>query len=298
MTGATRDISYAHTAETAMSRVLVRGLENATGRRRLILRARGYEAELAAGADFWATMIARFGLSPEFVGAGLEAIPREGPLVVVANHPFGILDGLMLGHVLRAARGDFRVLAHEVFSRAPELGEIILPIDFAPSAEAARANIATRKEALRYLGQGGAIGIFPGGTVSTPARPMGQAMDPEWRRFTAKMVARSEASVVPVFFEGQNSRLFHLASHVSVPLRMGLLIREFRRRVDSPVRAHIGPVIGPGTLAAFRHDAKSMMDFLRERTYALSPNPVDWREAGLDFEKKDKAGRNGSGNFR
>ncbi|MBV7379284.1 lysophospholipid acyltransferase family protein [Maritimibacter dapengensis] len=290
MPGVAHDISYAHTIEGRMLRALVRGLENSTGRRRLILRARGYEKDLATGADFWSVMAARFGIEAKIGGAGIDALRREGPLVVVANHPYGILDGLMMGHLLREARGaKFRILAHEVFSRAPELREVILPIDFAGTPEATRRNIETRRNAQAFLADGGAVGVFPGGTVSTAPTPFGRPMDPAWRLFTAKMVARSGAHVVPVFFEGQNSRLFQLASHVAVPIRMGLLIREFRARVDGPVGTIIGAPIAPETLAQFRASPKSMMDFLRERTYALSPTPVDWRATGFEFEERHKA---------
>ena len=288
--GAARDISYAATIEGRLARFAVRVIEDATGRRRLMRRAMGYEAELAGGAEFWSLIAARYGLDPVLGGAGLSAIPVTGPVVLVANHPFGVLDGLLMGLILQRARGaGFRVLAHEVFSRATELRDVILPVDFAGTPEAARRTIQMRKDAQDFLTEGGAIGVFPGGTVSTAATPFGRAMDPEWRRFTAKMVARSGATVVPIYFDGQNSRLFQLASHLSVPLRMGLLMHEFRARVDRPVQAIIGDPIAPDTLAQFRADPKSMMDFLRERTYALSPTPVDWRATGYEFEERRRA---------
>jgi putative hemolysin len=114
-------------------------------------------------------------------------------------------------------------------------------------------------------------------------------MDPGWRRFTAKMVAKSEAAVVPIFFEGHNSRLFQIASHLHTTLRMALLIKEFRRRVDEPVRVVIGAPIPRAELSQYATDPKSMMDFLRERTYGLSPRPLDTVEYGYEFEDKHKA---------
>ena len=117
----------------------------------------------------------------------------------------------------------------------------------------------------------------------------GPVKEREWNVFTAQMIRRSGATVVPIYFDGQNSRLFQLASHLSVPLRMGLLMHEFRARVDRPVQAIIGDPIAPDTLAQFRADPKSMMDFLRERTYALSPTPVDWRATGYEFEERRRA---------
>ncbi|SLN13417.1 hypothetical protein PSA7680_00276 [Pseudoruegeria aquimaris] len=283
-----RDISYASSAATRGGRAVIRVLENATGRMGLIRRARGYELEVANGADFWQVMMARYGLSLEVVKGSLETIPREGPLVFVANHPYGILDGLMMGHILASTRGDFRILANNVFQKAEDLNRYILPISFDATKEAMKLNLDTRTEALRYLGQGGAIGIFPGGTVSTAARPFARPMDPGWRNFTAKMVARSDATVVPIFFEGHNSRLFQIASHLHQTLRLGLLIKEFKKRTIAPVRISVGAPIDPEKLRAHARDPKAMMDFLRKATYELSPTPLNSLEYGYEFEKKYK----------
>jgi len=216
---------------------------------------------------------------------------------VIANHPYGILDGLMLGHILAQVRGDFRILANRVFRRAEDIDRIILPISFDDTKEATALNIATRKEALRFLGDGGAIGVFPGGTVSTAARPFGQPMDPGWRSFTARMISKSGATVVPIFFEGHNSRLFQLMSHVHTTLRMGLLIKEFSARMNSPVRVVIGAPIPQAALALHAKDARAMMAFLREATYALSPTPIDPRLCGFDFGESHRD-KDGSGEAR
>ena len=284
----TRDITYATSAQTKGGRAFIRFMENATGRLRLIKRAEGYEREVAAGKDFWQVMVERYGLSLDVVKGSLESIPREGPLILIANHPYGILDGLMMGHILSQVRGDFRILAHRIFRRAEELNRIILPVNFDGTREAVAANIETRKEALRYLGDGGAIGIFPGGTVATAAKPFTQPMDPGWRTFTAKLVAKSNATVVPMYFDGHNSRLFQIASHLHYTLRMALLISEFKARVDEPVRIAIGDPIPRSELEARRKDAREMMDFLRASTYALSPTPLKSLDYGYEFEEIHK----------
>ncbi|WP_135504949.1 lysophospholipid acyltransferase family protein [Roseovarius aestuariivivens] len=279
-----RDISYAHSAQTRGGRAMIRTMETLSGRMRLIKRAAGYEREVAAGRDFWQVMIDRYGLSLDVAAGSLDAIPRDGPLIVIANHPYGILDGMMMGHILSQTRGDFRILANSVFNKAEDLNRIVLPISFDETKEALALNLQTRKTALQYLADGGAIGIFPGGTVSTAAKPFAQPMDPSWRGFTARMVAKSGATVVPIFFEGHNSRLFQVASHLHVTLRMGLLIKEFGKRVDAPVRAVIGRPIDPDQLAARAGDTKSLMAFLRYKTYELSTRPVDPDVIGFEFQ--------------
>lgn len=284
-----RDISYAHSAETRGGRAVIRLIENTTGRMRLIRRADGYEAEVAGGRDFWSVMAERYGLTLEIAGGSLKAIPRTGPLVLIANHPYGILDGLMMGHILQRTRGDFRILANHVFRNSDELNRIVLPISFDDTKEALRLNLETRKAALDYLGHGGAIGIFPGGTVSTGARPFSRPMDPDWRNFTARMIAKSQATVVPVFFDGHTSRLFQIASHLHQTLRLGLLIKEFRKRVDTPVRVVVGQPIGRGRLDPLAKDSKAMMEFLRKATYELSPTPIDPMDRGFEFEERYRA---------
>ncbi|QPM89858.1 lysophospholipid acyltransferase family protein [Pseudooceanicola algae] len=285
---AARDISYASSAATRSGRTIIRLMENTLGRPALIRRADGYGEEVAAGRDFWSVMMQRYGLTLNVIGGSLHNIPETGPLILIANHPYGILDGLVMGHMLQARRGDFRLLAHRVFRRAEDLNRIILPVSFDETREGIATNLETRKEALRYLAEGGAIGVFPGGTVSTAQGPFSHPMDPGWRGFTARMIARSGATVVPVFFDGTTSRSFQIASHLHATLRMGLLLREFRARVDGPVDIVIGKPIKPEALQARAGDSKAMMDFLRKATYELSPKPLKSYDYGFEFEEKHR----------
>lgn len=249
-----REISYAHSARSRAGRALIRVVENATGRLQLIQRAEGYEREVAAGRNFWQVIAERFGLSVDVIAGSLSDVPADGPLILIANHPYGILDGLIMGHILSGIRGDFRIIANTVFRKAEDPNRVILPVSFDEGKAAVAQNLETRKEALAFLGRGGAVGIFPGGTVSTAATPFGQPIDPRWRGFTAKMVTKSRATVVPVFFDGWNSRLFQMASHLHSNLRLALLISEFRARVDAPVRVAIGRPIARDQLNRHAQD--------------------------------------------
>lgn len=285
----TRDISYAVAASTRPARAVIRTLENLSGRPQLIKRAAGYEVEVNKGRSFWQVIPERYGISLEVAGGSLSNIPANGPLVLIANHPFGILDGLMMGHLLDHVRGDFRILANSVFRKAEALNKVLLPISFDETKEAVKLNLQTRATALDYLDKGGAIGVFPGGTVSTSARAFSRPMDPSWRNFTAKMIAKSGATVVPVYFEGHNSRLFQLASRIHYSLRLGLLINEFKRRLDEPVRMVIGAPIARDVLDDLKTDPTHMMEALRRHTYALSPDKNPSYDLGYEFEEKYKA---------
>lgn len=285
MSGQTpREISYAFSAQTRVGKAVIRSIENLTGRPRLIRMALGYEKEVSAGRDFWEVMTERYGLTVDTGTEGLANIPRNGPLIVVANHPFGILDGMAMGRILSETRGDFRIVANNVFHRSEELSRIILPISFDDTKQSRRTNLATRKEALRFLADGGTVGVFPGGTVSTARKPFGNAIDPSWRTFTARLVERSGATVVPVFFHGANSRMFQIASHLHSTLRVALLIKEFGRRVGGEIGATIGSPLPADEIRCRAADSTVLMDYLRDATYALSPEPLPSLGYGKDFD--------------
>lgn len=279
-----RDLSYAGSAPSRGGRLLIRCLENATGRMGLIRRAAGYDRDVAEGAGFFDVMVKRFGISLDVRGGSLDLIPQTGPVIIVSNHPFGILDGMMMGHLLTKTRGDFKILANSVFKRSEDLDALLLPISFDTTKRALALNLETRREALAYLAQGGAIGVFPGGTVSTGVTATARPMDPRWRSFTARMIAKSNAVVVPVYFHGQNARAFQWASHLHSNLRLGLLIREFSARVDGPVAISVGAPIGRDILDPLAKDGTALMDFLRKTTYALSPDADPCFDLGYDFE--------------
>ncbi|MEM7710911.1 MAG: lysophospholipid acyltransferase family protein [Pseudomonadota bacterium] len=288
-----REITYAGTARTRRGRLLIRGMETLSGRFGLLRRAKGYDDAVASGAIFWEEMARRYGLVPNIVRGTLDAIPADGPVVVVANHPYGICDGLVLSLILsRARRGHpaealgFKVVANDVFLRASDLADVILPVSFADTRAAQETNLAMRRDALAYLHLGGLVGIFPGGAVSTPAKPFGRPKDPYWRGFSAKLIRQSGATVVPIHFEGANSRLFHLASHLHETLRAGLLVREFKSRTDSPIRLSIGDAISPDQIAAHPGNQAELMAFLRKRTYAAG---LDGDDLGFDWDTQ-KAG--------
>lgn len=280
---AARDISYSTTAKTTRGRMFIRSVENATGRMRVMRQVRGYNEAMAQGQTFWNVVPNLCGLELDVVSGSLDNIPRTGPVVVLSNHPYGILDGLMMGQILSKSRDDFKILAHRVFAKAQDLGDVVLPISFDETREAMAINLQTRKDALRYLDDGGAVGIFPGGSVSSPKKVFGRPMDPKWRTFSAKMISKSGATVVPVFFDGYNSRRFHMFGRVNKTIRTALLINEFKKRLNAPVRVAIGEPLDHDALDAYMKDPLAMMDFLRASTYELSSSKINHNEYGFDF---------------
>ncbi len=263
-------LSYAAYFDHPLKRGMVRAIEKLSGQPRLQRLYEQYRADLA-DEPFFAAAVKLLDLDVQMNTGRLAQIPATGPLVVVANHPFGVLDGLLISWLISLRRPDFKVLTNAVLDGAPEAREWLLPIDFANTKEARATNIATRAESLERLKAGECIIVFPAGGVSTSPTPFSKsAVDDTWKPFTAKLITRSNASVTPVFFEGQNSRLFQWASHMSIELRLALIFREVKRRIGTAMPMHIGETIGPETLAGAgkRHD---LMNFLREQTYGLAP---------------------------
>ncbi len=263
-------LSYAAYFDHPLTRGMVRTIERLSGQPYLQKLYETYREDLA-DEPFFAAAVKLLNLDVEFSSARLAQIPETGPLVVVANHPFGVLDGLLISWLVSLRRKDFKVLTNAVLDGAPEAREWLLPIDFSPTKEAQAVNIATRAECLERLNAGECVIIFPAGGVSTSPTPFYRAaVDDTWKPFTAKLITRSGAQVTPIFFEGQNSRLFQWASHVSLELRLALIFREVKRRVGTAIPVHIGETLTPETLASAgkRHE---LMNFLRDQTYGMAP---------------------------
>ena len=282
------DLSYAHSAQSRLGRTIIRCLENATGRSALLSRSPNLRTNIHSIQNFWHSIMEGYGVTIDIMQGELGDIPVDQPFIVVANHPYGILDGLVMGSVLAQSGANFKIIANDIFNKAREISDKILPISFKNTREAISLNLRTRKNAITHLSHGGAIGIFPGGTVSTSSKLFSQPADPAWRSFTAKMIFKSNALVVPIFFDGNTSRIFQLASHLHPNIRAGLLLREFKLRLDKPVRIVIGKPIPRCRMDLFKNDSRKIMDFLRLETYKLSPNKNQTFEYGYEFEHKHR----------
>ncbi|MEM7348942.1 MAG: lysophospholipid acyltransferase family protein [Chloroflexota bacterium] len=199
----------------------------------------------------------------------LAKIPKEGPVIFIANHPFGILDGLAVCHIAEKTRGDFKILLHSLLCREKEIEPYILPVDFSETREAIASNIETKHKAMAMLQNGGTVVIFPAGGIATTTKgPFGKATDLEWKLFTAKMIRMTQATVVPIYFPGQNGFIFQMASQVSLTLRLSLLIREVKKRIGDTVKFTIGDPISYQALASIKAK-KQLLNHLREVTYSL-----------------------------
>ena len=202
-----------------------------------------------------------------------DAIPASGPLMVVANHPFGVIDGIILCWLVAQARPDYQIMTHRVLHQAPEVRSRILPVDFSGTDAAKRNNLRSRRQARELLDGGGALLIFPGGGVAAAPNTFGRAVDRPWGPLAAKLALASGAVVLPVYFHGQNSRWFQAASNIHQMLRYALLCHEVRNKIGRSIAVTIGDVIPHERLRAF-DDRNALTQFLRQATHGLADDRV------------------------
>jgi len=264
-------ISYATDGDPVLRRSLIRVIEKVSGQPRLKRLYDEYRLQGGSDRPFWQEAIDRLRVSLDYDEDQLRNLPAEGPLIVVSNHPFGVLDGLSACHLVSQRRNDIKLMAHATFDRAPELRPYLLPIHFEGASTALRSNVAARQAALQHLRDGGAVIIFPAGRVSTAEKIFGPATDAPWKLFVSAMVQRSDATVLPIYFEGQNSWRFHLASRIGEAWRESLLMYELARRIGSDVTVRIGQPIQAAALPDI-DDRHRLLDDLRRRVYALEAN--------------------------
>ena len=282
---APENFSYSSPDDPALRRFLMRAIERMSGQPYLKHLYETNRNKPLPGENFWDAAIRLLELKVVFNEEALFAIPREGPLVIVANHPFGVLDGIVISYLAARMRGeDFRVLTNSVLYRAEEIRPFLIPVDFAETKEAMAANIKSRAEARAYLKAGGCVVVFPAGGAATTPRPWSRkAVDLEWKTFTAGLIAQTRSPVLPVYFAGQNSRLFQLASHISMTLRLSLFFKEVYDKIGSEIRVRVGKLIPFEELEGM--DRKQFMQYLRRVTHdlsALTPDPPRTRKRRRD----------------
>ncbi len=195
---------------------------------------------------------------------------RDRPLLIIANHPFGVPDGVAALALAEQLGRPVKILMNADLMRIPEMVRFSLPIDFSETREAQKINAASGSEAIAHLKSGGTIIIFPSGGIATAEWPLGRAGDLPWKTFVAKLVHRAQADVLPLFFPGQNSFWFHTASQVSMFWRLSLVLPEALRRMGRDIEVRVGSIIPYDEMAGItnRTDLTAM---LRRRVFALCP---------------------------
>lgn len=263
-------LSYAGTFPNPLKASTIRALEWLTGKVTLIRRIRAFEADgVPEGQAFWPKAMAAMGIEVRTPAAQLAHIPRRGPVVVVANHPHGLVDGMVLAFLLGQVRTDYKILTRSLLTGVPEIARFMIPVPFPHEPGAHEASLAMRKATTDHLAAGGLVALFPSGAVAHSADWFGPAVEAEWNPFTAKIIRRSGATVVPVYFPGQNSRAYQIAARTLPVVRQGLLLHEVVHALDRPQAPVIGAPIPPAEMAGLVDRPGEFIAWLRAQTLAL-----------------------------
>ncbi|MBM4226775.1 MAG: lysophospholipid acyltransferase family protein [Gammaproteobacteria bacterium] len=224
-------------------------------------------------AQFAGLALEELGVTPLFEADELDLIPAEGGCLLIANHPHGGLDGLILMEVLLQRRPDVRFLANHFLASFQELGPLFLKVNPFGGNEARRFNSSAAREALAWLKQGGLLVMFPGGEVSSVDWRTRRVIDPEWDRGIARLAAQTGVPVVPCHIGGRNSLWFQLAGLIHPRLRTALLAREMLNARDRQIDLRFGTPIEPEVLAGLP-DRTQVTRYLRTKTYLLAERPT------------------------
>jgi putative hemolysin len=265
-----RRLSYAGTFKNPFKVGLIRAIEWMTAKISLLRHIRAFERTgVPFGVPFWAKAVRQMGIDILTPDAEIALIPKTGPLVVVANHPHGLVDGMVMGEILARVRPDFKILTRSLLTGIPEIEQFMIPVPFPHEENARELGLQMRNETMAHLKAGGAIILFPAGKVAMSETYFGPAIEAEWNVFTHKMIQKSNATILPICFTGQNSRLFLIANLLSDSLRQGLLLYEIKRALYKPQRPFIGAPISPNELAKWEGNPRGFLAWLRAHTLAL-----------------------------
>ena len=199
----------------------------------------------------------------------LDRIPKKGPVVVVANHPYGVLDGAVLSVVLARVRPDTKLMTNFLLEGVPELEKSCIFADPLGSSDSSQRNGRALRQALQWLNRGGMLALFPAGEVSTWQLPNGAILDPQWNTTAARLIRKTGASALPVYFTGHNSVRFQLAGMIHARLRLLFLLQEFLEQEGKAVELRVGSAI-PATALAEIPDERAATEYLRWRAYLLA----------------------------
>jgi putative hemolysin len=265
-----RRLSYAGTFKNPFKAGTIRVIEWLTAKIQLLRLIRSFEKTGAPhGAPFWSKAVRHMGIRIDTPADEIANIPATGPVVVVANHPSGLVDGMVMAELVNRVRSDFRILTRSLLTGIPEVEEFMIPVPFPHEDNARALGLQMRDETIRHLKAGGLIILFPAGKVAMSEGWWGPAVEAEWNVFTHKIVRSTGATIVPIYFPGQNSRAFLIANRISDTLRQGLLLREIKRALFKPQRPVVGKALPPEVLQDWEGNPRGFLAWLREHTLGL-----------------------------
>lgn len=261
--------TYATPDLSISKRAVIRSIEFCCGRRAVNRVYKDFLKNNSDAASFWEDAVGSLGLQVQTLGESAGSIPDKGGVLIVANHPFGVVDGAAIAWLVKQVRSDFKVVAWDLFQHPRNAEDYLLPMDLEEnSLKARKQNVRLRREAVEYLRSGGCVILFPAGMVEMSPSPLSAPQESPWTNFMSRLAVQAKVPVLPVFVDGHNSRVFHFVSHFSVTLRLAMYFHEIRRMLGAPVTLTIGKQLSPYRLSLFNNDDE-ITRFIRDQTLSL-----------------------------
>lgn len=272
-----RSLTYANSFDAPLTASFIRGIEWLTGKLSIIRMTREFEQRGApAGQAFWRATLDTMGIDLLTPDGELDNIPATGPVVAVANHPHGLVDGMILADLIGRRRTDYKILTRALLTGIDEVAaSYMIPVPFSHEPDAQRKSVEMRANAMAHLKSGGLISVFPSGVVASSDTMFGPAIEREWNVFTAQMIRRSGARVLPIYFPGANSRWYQIANRLSPTLRQGLLLHEVVHSCNRPQKPVVGAPISQDRMKMLASDPRGFMAWLRVHTLSLGGGRAD-----------------------
>lgn len=266
-----RSLTYSNTFDTPLTALIIRGIEWMTGKMAIIRMIRDFERRGApTGQAFWRASLDTMGIDLLTPEDELDNLPQSGPVVAVSNHPHGLVDGMILADLIGRRRTDYKILTRALLTGIDEVAaSYMIPVPFPHEPDAQSKSVEMRARAMTHLKEGGLISVFPSGVVASSDTMWGPAVERDWNVFTAQMIRRSGAKVVPIYFPGSNSRWYQIANRLSVTLRQGLLLHEVVHSCNRPQKPVVGAPISDERMEMLQSDPRGFMTWLRAHTLSL-----------------------------
>ncbi|MGC0223224.1 lysophospholipid acyltransferase family protein [Pseudooceanicola nitratireducens] len=266
-----RSLTYSTSFDDPYRRNIIRAIEWMTGKVSIIRLIRKFEKRGAPqGQAFWRATLDVMGIDLLTPAEQLARIPKDGPVVVVANHPHGMVDGMIFADLIGRVRSDYKILTRQLLTGIDEVASsYMIPVPFPHDEDAQRKSVEMRAKAMAHLKEDGLIALFPSGVVAASKTMFGPAVEAEWNVFTAQMIRRSGARVVPMFFPGSNSRWYQMANRISPILRQALLLHEIVHSCNKPQAPVVGEPLTDQQMERLKTDPRGFMAWLRDHTLSL-----------------------------
>jgi len=264
-------LTYSETFDSPRKRIAIKTIEWITGKISILRMIREFERRPAVtGHRFWRACLDVMRIDVLTPQDQLNHIPETGPVIIVANHPHGLVDGMVMADLIGRRREDYKILTRSLLTGIDlEAAVFLIPVPFPHQEDAQEKFLQMRNQAMAHLKEGGVVALFPSGGVAASETMFGPVVESEWNVFTAKMIRTSGATVVPCFFTGSNSRIYQIANQISATLRQGLLLHEIVKACGKPQSPIIGEPFDPKEIDERIKKPREFMAWLRERTIGL-----------------------------